>query len=1367
MKVVTLNGKKYHANDDEFVIYNHSEYTSLSLRPQLGFLERELGLINELIKIYDAHFINIGVKCSGYIPINVQSSHKTIVTGGTVSHSLNKNIILHNATMTIVDTLPHLDNDTIYLLKYDQHHYKVPDKDNVIIVSYTDLQLNNHHKYPLNGSDIILYIPQQLNNKFHAEFRYYFDGDKFMYDNLINLCIMVKDAGNDFENVLRANLPYVDQWTFLDTGSTDNTIKIINKVMKNKKGTLYCEPFINFRDSRNRCLELAGQVCKYNIMLDDTYILQGDIRGFLTEIRSDQYATSYNIFIKSTDMMYGSNRITRSADKRRYKFRIHEIINPDANKLVVQIPFEIAWVNDLNNDYMTNRTKQRKSSDVKLLKEEIKDNPDEPRHLYYLAQTYNDMREWDKAVKYYKKRTEHPVEGYREEVTDSYLLWAFYGNEKLNWSWNKCEKIYIKCFEHDKRRPDALFFIGSYYLNNDNYKAYQYLKQGFELGTPQNVTANLRPNLYNQHLPASLIPLCFKFKDYQLGEQACERLLTYTQDADPTMISYYKIFNLLNKNKKVMRKSSDKPILCFVADGGFNKWQGSSINNIGVGGSETYIIEMSRHIAKLTNFDVYVFCNCTEEIFQGVQYKQLDTYVDFINRNKVHTSIISRFSEYTHVTLSNDIDNVYLVVHDLLPSGNILPTDKRLRAIFCMSEWHKSHFLEAYPMFENRVQVFPNGVNIKDYQSTEKKLNSFIYSSFPNRGLLNLLRMFPKIRGQLPDATLDVFCDIKGDFVQTVSKNDMDKIEELLESQKEYVTNHGWVPKRMLQKYWQSAEFWLYPCTFMETFCITALEAAASGTLAITNDLAALQNTVADRGLVIKGDASTEEWQDTTIDKFMEILETKSSRGLIDKNRQWAQEYDWAKLAQRFTSEYLRIGEIIQSVDHTVNFSIDLYDNELVSNYIREYGFWELNASNVLMEIFDINPDILFIDAGANIGYYSLLAASKNVNVIAFEPIEENYKLFKNSINNNNFNERITLHTIALSDKDEQQSFNIYDSNMGLCSTLDYKDNIISRKEVVTCRRFDDYIDDLTKPMIVKIDVEKMEVNVLLGMEKLLQAGNLKYILIEISKDNVSQVYNLVKKHGFTTFYNIGFDREHDKNVRLTTTSYLADKKYISDIDTLLKMSNEQYNILLCKPNNTLDYAGMLNWSSDIPQGSKKVFEGMLDTFKDRKCNILEIGTYSGTSVINMLKYLPMATATVIDRWVDYEENKLLGSIQNNNIKGVFYDNLIKAGMKNRVHAIQGDSTDILMIMLKNSERYNFVYVDGSHKCLDCYTDMVLSWQLLLSGGIMAIDDYMWQPENSENEYLDRPYHAVNHFIDTNKDAEVLHKGYRVFLKKH
>ena len=94
---------------------------------------------------------------------------------------------------------------------------------------------------------------------------------------------------------------------------------------------------------------------------------------------------------------------------------------------------------------------------------------------------------------------------------------------------------------------------------------------------------------------------------------------------------------------------------------------------------------------------------------------------------------------------------------------------------------------------------------------------------------------------------------------------------------------------------------------------------------------------------------------------------------------------------------------------------------------------------------------------------------------------------------------------------------------------------------------------------------------------------------------------------------------------------------------------------------------------------------------------------------------------------------------------------------------IKKDSTNALFNYIHCGEKFDFIYVDGSHLLLDCYSDLVLSWQILEKDGILAIDDYFYKQES----ILDSPFEAVNHFLTRYEGKyKLLHKGYRVFLEK-
>ena len=214
----------------------------------------------------------------------------------------------------------------------------------------------------------------------------------------------------------------------------------------------------------------------------------------------------------------------------------------------------------------------------------------------------------------------------------------------------------------------------------------------------------------------------------------------------------------------------------------------------------------------------------------------------------------------------------------------------------------------------------------------------------------------------------------------------------------------------------------------------------------------------------------------------------------------------------------------------------------------------------------------------------------------------------------------------------------------------------------------------------------------------------------------------------------------------------------------------------------------MYNWTNDLPSNmntrqdyldiieyfNKKTNNEILktkttiDILKNlgKRVNILEIGTYTGVSIIHLLNLIPNSYATVIDTWKNYDECQLMENMDRNQVEQSFYRNIKTKNLENRIETLKGDSSEMLMKLLRKNDKVNFdfIYVDGSHKCLDCYSDLVLSWELLNTGGILVIDDV---PYNKENGVLESPYEGVIHFLKKYENKyKVLKNNYRLFLEK-
>jgi len=969
-----INKNKIRVNQNEFVKVPHNEYNNLDIKHNLGFLERISGLLNDLSELYTEKKLVIhDTSHGGFVAMECSKKYDEVYVVDENLENIKYNV--ENRNITNIKFSDYENPSVIYT------NNKLDKLDCIILSRY-----NYECSYKLSESDLYLYVPISMYDKFYEEFRYYIKDNEFFYDNLIHYTMIVKNAGDDFEKVLLENLEIIDRWTILDTGSTDNTIDIIKRVLKDKKGKLYQEPFVDFKVSRNRCLDLAGDCCKFNLMLDDTYIIKGKLREFLKTVRGDQFSDSFSMYIKSDDVEYVSNRITKSDRGLRYIYRIHEVITNKNNKNVI-VPFNMSHIFDYRCDYMENRTMERKEFDLYLLFKEVEDDPDDPRHYYYIAQTYNLLNKHELAYEYFLKRGNHHVEGFLQEKIDALFEAARIANFKLNKPWNECEELYKRAYELDKTRPDSLYFIGiHHYLEGNNKLAYEYFKQAYIIGYPAHAQYSLKPTLSYHFLPKFLGQLCYEMGEYVLGEDVCMFFLTHnklTDDYYNIMKDWFMIYHYLNKIPKVIKLSppSDIPILVFVADGGFNNWTGRDILSKGVGGSETHVIEMARYIQQSGKYKVVVFCKCDEmDVFEGVQYIPLSEYFSFVVNNQIDTVIVSRFSEYLPVAFKGNVQNVYLVVHDLTPSGMVIPVDKKLKKIFCLTEWHVSYMNQIFPSLSHLTVPLYYGIDQSKFKynsSISKIKNKFIYSSFPNRGLLQLLQMWPRIVDKYKDASLHIYADVNGKWVNDVEPQMMVRVRELLEKYKEgyNIHYHGWVGKQELANAWLSSEYWLYPCTFMETFCLTALEAALSNTIVISNDLAALQNTVGDRGLVIKGDVRTDSWQNECIDRLFKLMENpKLKRELLDKNYKWASQLSWKGQAAKLLNEYLYdnskqiktpkvldIGtgtgvpliKLVKSINNSIGFGIDNYGEEIENSFNKN-----INISSLQKHIKLVNDDI-------------------------------------------------------------------------------------------------------------------------------------------------------------------------------------------------------------------------------------------------------------------------------------------------------------------------------------------------------------------------------------------------------------------------
>ena len=157
-----------------------------------------------------------------------------------------------------------------------------------------------------------------------------------------------------------------------------------------------------------------------------------------------------------------------------------------------------------------------------------------------------------------------------------------------------------------------------------------------------------------------------------------------------------------------------------------------------------------------------------------------------------------------------------------------------------------------------------------------------------------------------------------------------------------------------------------------------------------------------------------------------------------------------------------------------------------------------------------IGPEALVSDVGANIGWYSLLAARRTGprgRVVAFEPDSANVTSLRRNVRRNGFHNLLAV-PAAVADHEGWQAFR---ADGGVMGKLD--DAGTALVPVVT---LDSWHRQAATPApdVVKIDVEGAEVAVIAGMAEILRSAR-PTLIIELHGETNDAVADALEAHGY------------------------------------------------------------------------------------------------------------------------------------------------------------------------------------------------------------------------------------------------------------
>lgn len=352
-----------------------------------------------------------------------------------------------------------------------------------------------------------------------------------MSEYKIILNMIVKNESNIIQRCLDAS-KWVDGFFISDTGSTDNTIELIEEWAKtnNKMGTVAKNPWKNFGHNRTEAFLQAKQWCVENDLdLTKTFLLflDADMMFHGGSIRTIvQNADLWDVRQQNPFVVYANLRVVRASMDIVCKCPTHEyyeIRTPDA---VRKLYSDVA-INDVGDGGSKGDKAER---DIRMLKEALTTEPKNCRYWFYLANTYRDIRDYHNAILAYNMRIE--IGGWFEET---YCALVYKGDcHYVVKQYPEAIDSWLSAYNIDHERGEALYRLSTYFRTiSQHHTAMLFIDKGLKLPFPHERQLFVEKPVYDYKFLYELSVSAYYVNEHERGKVACSVLLS-----NPNVPSY-------------------------------------------------------------------------------------------------------------------------------------------------------------------------------------------------------------------------------------------------------------------------------------------------------------------------------------------------------------------------------------------------------------------------------------------------------------------------------------------------------------------------------------------------------------------------------------------------------------------------------------------------------------------------------------------------------------------------------------------------------------------------------------------------------------------------------------------------------------
>jgi tetratricopeptide (TPR) repeat protein len=334
----------------------------------------------------------------------------------------------------------------------------------------------------------------------------------------ICLNMIVKDEAHVIRRCLDSVRPFIDSWVIVDTGSSDGTQQVIREHFAGVPGELHERPWRGFGASRSEAIELARGKADYLFFIDADDVLEFD-HGF-ERIHLDQIA--YELDIRYGELAYRRVCLVRSDLPWRWEGVLHEYL--ECGRSFPRERLGGVRMRILGGGARSQvDAKEKFMRDARTLEAALRQEPDNARYQFYLAQSLRDSGQMGSALAAYERRS--AMGGFQEEVYCS-LLEAARIAQQLKHPASEVIDHFLRAYECRPTRSEAIVELMKYLRESGQRWRLAYLlgQEAIKLG-PSNDSLFVEPEWQAWRAMDELSIAAYWVGDYGQSLALCESLL--------------------------------------------------------------------------------------------------------------------------------------------------------------------------------------------------------------------------------------------------------------------------------------------------------------------------------------------------------------------------------------------------------------------------------------------------------------------------------------------------------------------------------------------------------------------------------------------------------------------------------------------------------------------------------------------------------------------------------------------------------------------------------------------------------------------------------------------------------------------------